>query len=177
MKTLTKSLFVIGIAAGIGGLMLIPPTFASGDKRFSGSHMSAMGHHGMARRGMHLFERFDTNEDGVVTQNEIDQTRSGLIKKFDADNDGNLSLKEYEGLWLDFMRDRMVDRFQQLDRDGDAMVTIKEFSVPMKYIIRMMDTDDDGQISVDEFMQRHGRDSARQKRHGGRHHGHGSDRR
>ena len=49
------------------------------------------------------------------------------LAEFDADNDGSLTLEEYQALWLDAMRERMVDRFQAHDDDGDAIVTVEEF--------------------------------------------------
>ena len=171
MKTRSKIMIAVSIAAGIGGLALVQPTFAQGDKRFFGSS----GHHGMAGRGMRLFERFDSDKDGILTQAEIDKSRSDLMARFDADRDGKLSLREYEGLWLEFARERMVDRFQHLDRDGDAAVTSEEFAQPTKNIVIRIDGDDDGRITAKEMvrMRRHG------KHHGGRtmrqkHHKHDS---
>lgn len=156
MKTLTKSLVAVGIVAGVAGLALIPPTLAHGEKKFSRGYPGSFGHAGKGRHAMRLFERFDANGDGTVTQQEIEQTRTGLIAKFDADSDGKLSLKEYEGLWMEFMRERMVDRFQHLDRDGDAIVTPEEFASPMTYIVRRIDRDDDGKITRQEVEQMRG---------------------
>jgi hypothetical protein len=172
MKTLTKSLILVGIAAGIGGLALIPPTLAHGEKKGARFHARTLGHHGMARQsgmarhGMRLFERFDTDADGIVTQAEIDKARADIMVRFDADGDGKLSLKEYEGVWLDFMRERMVDRFQNLDRDGDAAITADEFAAPMKNIVSWIDTDDDGQLTAKELKRRRGHGNT----HGGSHH-------
>ncbi|NKB57180.1 MAG: hypothetical protein GKS00_12695 [Alphaproteobacteria bacterium] len=156
MRTLTKTLIAVGVVAGIGGLALIPPGFANGGKRYFGSHHGGGHHDGMSGRGMRLFERFDANKDGAVNQAEIDKTRADLIVRFDADQDGKLSLKEFEGLWLDFTRDRMVDRFQHLDRNGDAIVTSEEFSYPMQNIISRLDRDDDGQLTAKEMMRQRG---------------------
>ncbi len=168
MKTLTKSLIAVGIVAGVAGLALIPPTLAHSEKKFSRGHSGSYGHPGKGRHAMELFERFDTNADGIVTQQEIDQTRSSLVAKFDADSDGKLSLKEYEGLWLEFMRERMVDRFQNLDRDGDAIVTAEEFASPMKNIVGRIDRDDDGKITRKEIegMRGRGHHGGHKWRHG-----------
>ena len=60
--------------------------------------------------GERLFEAFDANQDGTLTQAEVDQARQAKLAEFDADGDGSLSLEEYQALWLDAMRERMVDR-------------------------------------------------------------------
>src|SRR3546814_7559149 len=85
-------------------------------------------HHGMrhgkgAHHGRHMFrmlDAYDTNQDGKLSQEEIDQARGERLGKFDADGDQSLTLGEYEQLWLDAMRERLVDRFQDLDPDGDG---------------------------------------------------------
>ena len=53
--------------------------------------------------------------------------RSSRLAAFDQNNDGRLTLEEYQAMWLDAMRERMVDRFQAHDDDGDAVVTVEEF--------------------------------------------------
>lgn len=153
MKKYTKALVVVGVVAAIGGMATITTGFASGGKRSFGMHHGMAQKHGM--RGMQLFERFDVNKDGAVTQVEIDKTRDGMITRFDTDSDGKLSLSEFEGLWLDFMRDRMVDRFQHLDRDGDSVVTAAEFAEPMKNIIARVDENEDGKVTMKELRESH----------------------
>jgi len=150
MKTRSKIVIAaVAVAvAGIAGLALIPPTMANGGKRYSGVKFAAMGH-----RGPDLFEKFDTDKDGSVTQSEIDKTRADLMARFDTDQDGKLTLQEYEGLWLEIMRERMVDRFQRLDRDGDAAVTTDEFEKPMRNIVGWIDSDGDGKVTQQELKQ------------------------
>ena len=174
MKTLTKSLIAAGVAAGIGGLALIPSTFAHGEDRGFGPRFGEHRPFGMMHRGMRLFELFDANKDGIVTQDEIDKVRSDRLKRFDTNGDGKLSLKEYEALWLDAMHERMVDRFQRLDRDGDAAVTLEEFVAPTKHLVMWIDTDDDGKVTMKELIRmRHFRD---RDGHDDWHHHPGSDR-
>ena len=73
--------------------------------------------------GDHLFESFDVNDDGILTQTEIEEVRQSRLTEFDANGDGSLSLEEYQALWMEAMRERMVDRFQAHDDDGDGLVT------------------------------------------------------
>ena len=102
-------------------------------------------------RAIMLMEQFDANSDGQVTQQEIDSVRAERFEQFDTNNDGRLSLEEYEALWLDAMRSRMVDRFQRLDDDGDAVVTVEEFAEPMSNLVLRRDRNDDGAITMDEL--------------------------
>ena len=63
------------------------------------------GHGGMMRNFM---ERYDTNKDGKITQQEIDANRTDWFGKFDADKNGSLNLKEFEALWMEAHRKQMV---------------------------------------------------------------------
>jgi hypothetical protein len=105
--------------------------------------------------GMNLMESFDTNQDGKLTQAEIDAFRADRLAKFDANTDGKLSLQEYEALWLDAMRERMVDRFQKLDADGDAIVTADEFGKPFAKMVERRDRDGDGELTAADLRRRH----------------------
>ena len=107
-------------------------------------------------RGAAMLENFDTNGDGQLTQAEIDAVRADRFAAFDTDGNGELTLGEYEALWLDAMRERMVDRFQSLDNDGDAIVTTAEFVEPFAAMVSRMDRNQDGIINADD-MGRHGR--------------------
>ncbi len=112
------------------------------------------GHRGGVHRGERLFESFDANDDGKLTQTEVDQTRRDRFSQFDADADGKLNLQEYQALWSDAMRSRMVDRFQRLDEDGDAAVTSEEFLAPFGKVASRMDRDDNGELTRDELRRR-----------------------
>lgn len=150
MKTRTKMIIGAVAIAGIAGLALIPPTLAHGGKRYQGAKNGAMGH-----RGPQLFDRFDTDKDGAVTQSEIDEARAGTMARFDTNKDGTLSLSEYEALWMEKMRERMVNSFQRLDRDGDATVTAEEFTKPMRNIVSWIDSDGDGKVTRQEMKKMH----------------------
>ena len=106
--------------------------------------MRGMGHKG---KGMgRMMERFDTNEDGKLTQEELDGARKKLLATHDANKDGKLTLAEFEKLWLDVKRKRMVRSFQRIDEDGNASITVDEFLKPYAKIIARMDRNDDGAL-------------------------------
>ena len=98
-----------------------------------------------------LFETYDTDGDGSLTQEEIDTARAAQLARFDTDKDGSLSLVEYEALWLDAMRERMVDRFQSHDDDGDGLITAEEFQEGLDAIVSRMDRNGDGALSRDDM--------------------------
>ncbi len=167
MKQGIKLLIAAGLAAGLAGTAFVDASRAGGG------------------RGPSLIERFDTDRDGKLTQAEIDQARSDRLARFDTDGDGRLSLKEFEALWLDHMRERMVDSFQYLDNDGDGALTNQEYLDPFASIVAYKDKNNDGALELGELSRRsgharrHGRERQHRserhrddsRHHGGRHHG------
>lgn len=174
MKTfLAGSLAVIAIAVAVPFASAEGPRHGPDGPRGPGAHGPKFhdrhggGHHEMRRhrRGKHfekgakmrlmdLIETYDANADGAVSQAEVDQFRADRLKKFDADGDGKLSLAEYEKLWLDAMRERMVDAFQRHDDDGDGQVTTEEFGERTKRMVMMRDRNDDGVLNMDDTKRR-----------------------
>lgn len=171
MKTRTKTLIAASFAALVAGATVAGTSFA--DRRGPGWHGSQespmarqerhghrfeagehRGRHGGGMRGERWLEGFDTNNDGKLTQAEIDQTRRDRFVQFDTDQDGKLSLQEYQALWLDAMSRHMVDRFQALDDDGDAAVTVEEFAAPFGKLVNRMDRNADGEVTRDELRRR-----------------------
>jgi Ca2+-binding EF-hand superfamily protein len=155
MKTSTKVMLAVG-AIALGTTTMVGVGLADG-KGGRGYH--GAGHHGggpgwHSGRMERLFEQFDTNQDGVVTQVEIDEVRSSRLAEFDADGDGSLTLEEYQALWLDAMRERMVDQFQAHDDDGDGLVTVEEFGERYDSMVGRLDRNDDGEITQDDLRRR-----------------------
>ncbi len=145
---MTRKLHMTGITLVAA---LAAPSFASADH-----------HRGRGDGNGRMIERmtmWDANEDGQVTQAEIDGFRAARLAEFDADKNGTLSLQEYEQLWLDAMRERMVDQFQRHDDDGDGAVTTAEFGEDFAGMVERMDRNDDGVLSEDDA--RRGRDGKR----------------
>ena len=97
-----------------------------------------------------MLEQFDTDKDGKLTQAELDKSRADRLRKFDSNKDGKLTLQEYEALWADAMRSRMVRNFQRHDTDGDAVVTTEEFGARFTNMIKRLDRNEDGALSLDD---------------------------
>ena len=134
----------------------------------SNSYMNQARFGGHGKSGMQekIFEKFDLDKNGTITKAEIDGVRKNEIAKNDKNKDGKLSLEEFQSLWTGLMRERMVDHFQRLDNDGDAVVTEEEIAKPMNRMMSFLDRNDDGALSKDELQRRgHG------KRWGGKHRG------
>lgn len=113
------------------------------------------GPHGGPMRGG-LLEIYDTNDDGKLTQAEIDEARKANLAKFDADGNGELTLVEYQALWADAMRQAMVRQFQANDADGSGTITVEEFTVRFAEVVADLDRNGDGTLTRDE-LRRHGR--------------------
>ncbi|KKN44179.1 hypothetical protein LCGC14_0695810 [marine sediment metagenome] len=113
-----------------------------------------------------IMQQADANGDGALTQPEIDTFRAGLVEGADSSGEGNISLDEFEAIYLDLSRNRMVDAFQKLDADGDGVVTQAEMDNRFGNVVERMDRNDDGQLDRED---RHGRDGKGHGRDGGRH--------
>jgi Ca2+-binding EF-hand superfamily protein len=153
MKRKTK--IAIAAATLAGATALAATSFAGGGMghRGGGGHGgSAMGMHG---GGSQMMQWFDLDKDGKLTQEEIDRARTERVNKFDKDGDGALNLAEYQALWMDAMRERMVDRFQGHDDDGDGKITQEEFGRHFANMVRYMDSNCDGVLDENDMGRRH----------------------
>ncbi len=129
-----------------------------GKKRWGRGH-----HRGHGMR--HMMKRFDTDKDGKLTQDEINSARTALVTKHDADGNGQLTLAEFQNLWLEVRRKRMVRSFQRIDEDGDAIISVEEFLEPYARIVERMDRNEDGVL--DKADRKRGRGWRHKRRHGG----------
>ena len=163
-KTIVITLGLFGLSA-IAGLT----TYAVADqqnKPYRLAHNNDHDQRGMSghryRKGKqhknqhigYLMKRFDVNQDQKLTQEELDQARKDLISSHDKNGDGKLTLIEFETLWLEFMRQRMVRGFQRIDRDGDASITVVEFLEPYSRIVERLDRNDDGLLDQNDQKKR-----------------------
>lgn len=168
MNKTTKIAIAAVTVLGVGAAAVA----AQADGRWrghGGSSCYSQGHgggHGMGGPGMgghggrmaSMLRYFDSDGDGAVSQAEIDQVRDERFTAFDGDQSQSLSLAEFEGLWLDFMRESMVDGFQRLDADGDGQVTLAEVNRPLGQMVQHMDRNEDGVIDRSDFRRGKGRD-------------------
>ena len=143
---------LVATALGMGALAEVASADEGGGWR---------GRHGGMMRG--VMERYDTNKDGKVSQEEIDANRTEWFGKFDADKNGTLSLKEFEALWLEARRKEMIREFQKLDPNGDATLTLDEYKEPLSRLVANRDRNGDGVLSKED-RRRGGKDQGRRDR-------------
>ncbi len=118
-------------------------------------HRGGHGHHG--KHGGMMFSimsEVDADGSGSVSQAEVDAYRAAKVRAADGSRDGNLTLDEFETLFAELVRERMVDAFQRLDDDGNGVITGAEMDERFGDIVAHMDRDDDGELSRKDFRGR-----------------------
>lgn len=111
--------------------------------------------HGMGPRAcMRLMELADTDSDGNISKEEASNFWTQQLGKYDADDDGKLSIKEFAAMHAAHTRPMMVDRFQFFDEDGDAVVTESELQAPFIRMLRFMDRNRDDAIGPGDMRGR-----------------------
>ncbi len=115
--------------------------------------------HGQWRRGrglgrMFMLSKADINKDGVITWNEVQNSRKQYFDRFDTDGDGIISEKEIDAV----VRKRVEKRVKRLtrwfDRDGDGKISKKEFDFHAKERFAWRDYNEDEKLSGDELPAR-----------------------
>lgn len=128
---------------------------SSSEKMFSGNQMgghgvnsSGMGGHGMHASGMgshnammmNMMQMMMQMHGGMMGTNGMGGSGfpqspfsimgPDMMNNFDMNGDGSLTLKEFEPLYMEMMRENLADTFQMLDPDGDGMVSQEEMVSP-----------------------------------------------
>jgi Ca2+-binding EF-hand superfamily protein len=153
MQRRTKLFIALG-AAGVFGFMAVADSAFADRKRghhgmYGGGH-----HHGMmARQFRSMAERYDLNQDGEITQEEIDQNRAEWHDEFSGDDDA-MTLEQFQDLWLRARHRQMVREFQRFDRDGDGRITLEEYQRPMADFVERFDRTGSQSLTRDDFQRR-----------------------
>lgn len=164
---MTKRGKILITGAAVLGLAVIAGSFWRQHHHhgWSGGH----GGHGKyaAMRALDaLFDKFDADGDAALTRAEAEAARAGLFGGADADNNGALSVSEFQVVWAEMTAPLAAPAFQYLDRDGDGALTEAESERPAARLFDRLDRDDDGRIGAPGRGGRH---------FWGHHHGGGDD--
>jgi EF hand len=159
IKAVTIVVFTLGIS--------ITPALAQTDDW--GWHMWGWGRGPGSMMGGGMMGRMgtiDTNNDGLIGDDEAAAQVEAVYATMDADEDGDLTESEYTsvrmgpGFGLDaerqkIMQERKKARFAEMDADKSGKVSKSEFIVAAKARFTQADTDKDGKVTPWEFRAMH----------------------
>jgi len=126
-----------------------------------------------------LLERFDANQDGQITLDEVQNKRAEHFAQMDADGNGLVSAEELESFKAKMREQYQNDaaqnrgkgqrggkrgcdgrgkgnRLQRLDNDGDGQISYSEFTANVPLFDRF-DADENGILTQEELSQIRGR--------------------
>jgi hypothetical protein len=94
-----------------------------------------------------MLSSIDANADRALTQDEINAAVEARYTTFDSNKDGQLSLDEFQALWVDLTRPVTVRAFQFLDSNGDAALARAEADKRFGTLVAHFDHNADGKLS------------------------------
>lgn len=124
--------------------------------------------HGPGMHGKKIsFEMLDTDGNGEITLEEIQNRGKDRFVEIDTNQDGKLSADELEAHQQKQIAERVAKMIEHLDKDGDGMLVIEEMpgSDRGEMMFERFDLNGDGVITQEEFDEA----KSKRKRHGKRH--------
>lgn len=104
-----------------------------------------------------LFKRFDENEDGLLTENEVHNRIWDKINQADSNADRAISMDELHRLWepeITVCAAPVFDRvFAHLDGNLDSVLTENEVGEQLWRLISRADLNQNGSVSFMELLQ------------------------
>lgn len=110
---------------------------------------------------------FDTNKDGVVTQDEFEAAMTTRFDHMDSDHNGTVSMEEFRNYLQQRRQEHKQARLKQMDSNGDGQVSQDEYlayqTKKAQSRFSQLDKNHDGVLSADELDKR----GYHHKHHGG----------
>jgi Ca2+-binding EF-hand superfamily protein len=111
------------------------------------------------------FQKMDTNADGKLSPDEWEAGQRDMFKKIDANGDGKLSPDELKagmekhekmmGGKTPGGRETAIEKMKMMDTNNDGSISEDEFISSSKTTFDKMDTNHDGFLSKDELKAGH----------------------
>ena len=102
-----------------------------------------------------LFEKFDADKNGSISFEESKAMVDPFFNQSDVNKDGLLSPQEQKmavgRLKKQREKERQVREFKRQDKNNDKKVSRKEMHAHLMTLFQFMDSDGNGQISLNEF--------------------------
>jgi len=101
----------------------------------------------------YLFDKFDSDEDGLITKAEYMDFIDERFAKMDTDRDGTITKEDlYNSRFYTFLPELAEAVFRDSDLDSDGLITKDEMIKAEELRFKQMDVNGDGQLSRDEFV-------------------------
>ena len=99
-----------------------------------------------------------SDSDGIqkLTQMAIDAARTAPRLKYDTNGDGDLSLAEFSGPWMELTEPKSIVGFQFLGADANGQITKAEIDQRLAGIVERFDRNGDGALSMDDRRAKNG---------------------
>jgi len=104
-------------------------------------------------RVQHMFEKFDTNKDGVLTKAELPERMQRHFDKVDKDGDGNLTKDEATLAYQERKEKRLTEMMMRFDTNSDGAVSEAEVVAFATEKFKKADENGDGSLTKEEIMK------------------------
>ena len=101
----------------------------------------------------YLFNKFDANEDGVITKAEYMEFIDERFDKMDTDGNGTITKEDlYDSRFYTFLPELAEAVFRDSDIDKSGTITRKEMLESEEVRFNIMDKNNDGKLTQNEFV-------------------------
>lgn len=110
-------------------------------------------HYSEAQMHGYLFDKFDANKDGTITQTEYFDFIDERFEKMNPDGGETITKDElYETRFYTYLPELAEAVFRDSDTDGNGIITYPEMVAAEQTRFAQMDTDHDGRLTLSEFV-------------------------